>query len=361
MARSEEVTTKLGRLHSLLDDRGLDAVVLRTTANAAWVSGGGRTHVLAAQDVGLADVVVTRDGVRVVTSVNEVDRLMAEELPALDAEVEVLAWDADRRTALPTGPRVGWDAVDIGVEAVDVGAGVRRLRRPLVPAEVERARALGADAAAALTAVAVVVEPDSPEYAVAGAVAGELLARSIDPVVVLVAGAERLPRHRHPLPTDAAFGPLGMVVVCGRRHGLIVSLTRMVSFGEPAAGTRDAFRRLLEVDVAFNAATRPGATVGDAFSAGISTYAANGFAADEWKRHHQGGSAGYQPRDELGAEGSTTPIGADEIFAWNPSGPGVKSEDTVLTTDGLPEILTSDGEWPVTTVGGLPRPLVLQR
>ncbi len=361
MARTDEVRTKLASVRALLESAGLDAIVLRTTANAAWLSAGGRTHVLAAQDVGLADLVVTPDAVRIVTTVNEVDRLLEEALGDLDAEVDVLPWHGNRRAVLPTGPRVGWDAVEPDLDAVDVGADVRRLRRRLLAPEVQRARALGADAAAAVTSVAVLLEPEWREYAVAGAVAGELLARAVDPVVLLVAGADRLPVHRHPLPTDAVFGDLGMVVVCGRRDGLIVSLTRMVSFGGLDDASAAAFRRLLEVDVAFNSATRPEATVGAAFTAGTSAYAAHGFAADEWVRHHQGGPAGYQPRDEVATAASRTVIGGDELFAWNPSVPGLKSEDTVLTSDAGVEIITSDGEWPVTTVAGLPRPLVLER
>ena len=358
---AEEIATKLARLRSWMGDTGLDAAVLRTTANAAWVSGGGRTHVLAMQDLGLADIVVTPDAVRVVTTVNEVDRLMTEELAGLDAEVDVVGWDADRRELLPTGPRVGWDALDAGVGAVDISDAVRRMRRPLVPAEVERVRSLGADTATAVTRVASLVQPDWSEHGIAAAVAGELVALGVDPVVLLVAGRPRLASHRHPLPTETLVGDRLMIVVCARRGGLIASLTRMVSFGPLDARSGEAYARLLDVDVAFNAATRPGTTVGDVFTAGISAYGEHGFAADEWRRHHQGGPAGYQPRDEIGTSASRTPVVAGDLFAWNPSVPGLKAEDTVLTTQGIPQIVTVDPDWPTREVGGLRRPVVLER
>ncbi len=357
----DEIATKLARLRSWLAEADLDAAVLRTTANAAWVSGGGRTHVLAMQELGLADIIVTADAVRVVTTVNEVDRLMTEELAGLDAAVDVVGWDADRRELLPAGPRVGWDAVDGGVDAADIADAVRRMRRPLVPAEVERVRSLGAETAAAVTRVASLVEPDWSEHGVAAAVAGELVALGVDPVALLVAGRPRLARHRHPLATDTLVGDRLMVVVCARRAGLIASLTRMVSFGPLDAETAEAYARVLEVDVAFNTATRPGTTVGEVFAAGIAAYGEHGFAADEWRRHHQGGAAGYQPRDEIGTSTSTTPVVAGDLFAWNPSVPGLKSEDTILTTQGLPEIATVDPDWQTRDVGGLVRPLVLER
>ncbi|MDP9395353.1 MAG: M24 family metallopeptidase [Actinomycetota bacterium] len=360
MPATEESQDKLTRVRAVLDRRNLDAIVLRSTANAAWVSGGGRTHILAAQDVGAADIVVTRDGVRVVTAVNEADRLMTEELASLDAEVEVLDWAADRRTALPSGPRAGWDVADADMDVADVGAEVRRLRRTLVPVELDRLRRLGADAAAAMTAAARALTPRMAEYDAAAAMAREVLARGIDPLVMLVAGGDRLPVHRHPLPTTQPVGERVMLVMCARRAGLVASLTRMVTFGALAPQDADAYARLLEVDVAFNAATRPGTTVGEVFAAGTAAYAANGFAEDEWRRHHQGGPAGYDARDEIATAGSSTPVGPEELFAWNPSVPGLKSEDSVVTASSGPEVVTSDGEWPTRVVGTLRRPLVLE-
>jgi len=50
----------------------------------------------------------------------------------------------------------------------------------------------------------------------------------------------------------------------------------------------------------------------------------------------------------------------DQAFTWNPTGPGVKIEDTVQLTDSGLRILTVDPRWPVTTVNGLARPVTLQ-
>ena len=106
-------------------------------------------------------------------------------------------------------------------------AGLVAARAALVPAEVERFRALGRETAAATGAALRAAAGGESEFALAGRAARELLDRGIDPVVLLVAGEERLPLHRHPLPTAAPLGARAMLVVCGRRHGLICSVTRM--------------------------------------------------------------------------------------------------------------------------------------
>ncbi|MDY7220989.1 hypothetical protein [Halalkalibacterium halodurans] len=43
-------------------------------------------------------------------------------------------------------------------------------------------------------------------------------------------------------------------------------------------------------------------------------------------------------------------IQANEVYAWNPSITGTKSEDTILVTESGPEILTLGKEYPLMTV-----------
>lgn len=87
-------------------------------------------------------------------------------------------------------------------------------------------------------------------------------------------------------------------------------------------------------------------------------YATLGFSADEWHNHHQGGAAGYAARTCKAAPGEPFPVLDDgwarevssltgarvefgQAFAWNPTAPGVKSEDTfLLHPDGSREIIT---------------------
>lgn len=347
------------RLVQVLDDERLDALVLRRPPSVAWAADGARTHIDVTAEAGIAWLVVTRDEVRVVTSTVEAERLAAEELTDGDLRWTALDWDADLATAVPTGDRVGTDGVLAGCR--DVSAALEAARRILLPAEQERYRALGRDAAEALTATVLACGPTDDEQHWAARAAAELVARGADPLVVLVAGEERVRRYRHPLPTTAAAGRLTMVVACARRQGLFANLTRFVSAGPLPADLADAQERLLAVEAAFLDGTRPGVQVGQAFSGGTAAYAAQGFGAAEWRRHHQGGPTGFLSRDHLATTACTEPVEDGQAFAWNPSIPGLKVEDTVLSTAGGPEVITVDPAWPTVEVAGRHRPLVLVR
>src|SRR5258705_456881 len=52
---------------------------------------------------------------------------------------------------------------------------------------------------------------------------------------------------------------------------------------------------------------------------------------------------------------------ASQAFAWNPSAPGVKVEDTVVVgRDGV-EVLSRDPAWPTVEAAGRIRPAILER
>jgi len=346
------------RLVRFLDDNALDALVLRRPSSVAWAT-GGRTHIDVTAETGVAWLVATRDGTRAVTSRIEVDRLAAEELTDPDLDWTVLDWQDDPAGAVPTGDRVGADGSLAG--ARDVSVELEAARRSLSAEEVDLYRALGRDAAQALTATAHALGPGDSEWRWAARASAELTRRGADPLVLLVAGAERIPRYRHPLPTAATVGDLVMVVVCARRHGLFANLTRFVAHRPLTAEQADTQQRLLQVETAFLDATRPGRSVGAAFTAGVEAYGGHGFDPEEWRKHHQGGPTGYLSRDHLATPACTELVEDRQAFAWNPSVPGLKVEDTLLATPAGPQVLTADPEWPVQEVAGRPRPLVLER
>ena len=147
------------------------------------------------------------------------------------------------------------------------------LRRRLTDRQRRLLREVCGDAAAAATAAAAALTPATTEYQAAGLLARELLDRELDPIVLLVGGAPHLEAHRHPLPTGDPLGVRGMLVACGRRHGLVASVTRIVSFEPLRSDERDAYERLLHVEQAFLDASRVGARLGDVVAAGTAAYA----------------------------------------------------------------------------------------
>ncbi|HET9646924.1 MAG TPA: M24 family metallopeptidase [Microlunatus sp.] len=337
---------KRGRLIALLDRVGADRLILRSSTTLSWYLDGARTHVsLAAPPI--AVVVAGRDGDRLLTTDNESDRLSREELPA-DIAVEAVPWY--RPLPVPqTGRTISED---------DVAEDLRRLRVPLLPQETARYRTLSKETARLLTCVLRTARPERTERQLAAEVTAGIVDLGAEPLVVLVGGASRQ-LVRHPLPTEATLGRRALVVVCARRHGLIVNLSRTVVFGAPTDEEADAHRRILAVEAAFLDACVPGLTIADVFADGCAAYAGNGFDAEEWTRHHQGGAAGYAGRDPRASAEAGDPVVLGQAFAWNPTGQGAKVEDTVLlTSDGL-QVLTVDPAWPTLTVAGRARPDVL--
>lgn len=341
--RGEDRRRKQERIAAIRRDR-LDGAALLLTSHEAvsWYLDGIRTHVSLAGAPVLA-VRIDDDGDVLHVAANEAERLIAEELyPADAARVVRVPWQVSPASAAEA---LGGVAVE-----ADVAPDLRAARAALLPGESARYRALGRDVAEVLTDVAALLTPESTEQQAAALLAARLVARGIDPLVLLVAGESRLP-HRHPLPTAAQLGARAMMVVCGRRRGLIANATRWVG----RAGADD--ERIIDVEAAFFSATTAGRTLNEVFAAGSAAYARAGFAAEEWTRHHQGGAAGYAGRDPRATGGEPDVVQDGQAFAWNPSAPGAKIEDTVLISSGAVEVLTLDPRWPAASFDGVPRPL----
>ena len=201
------------------------------------------------------------------------------------------------------------------------------------------------------------------EYEVAGQTAAPTHRIGAMPIVVLVSSDERMDVIRHPLPTAKRIKRRALVVVCARRHGLIANLTRIVHFGAIPAEYERRMRAVAQIETAAIAATRPGAHISDVFGRIKEAYGEAGFA-DEWRNHHQGGACSYGGRDYLATAHSDEIVRAPQAFAWNPSVPGAKSEDTVLISDAGADIITPSPGWPTArfTADGLTldRPMMLE-
>lgn len=335
-----------------------DTLILTKQSSISWLL-GARSHVPNTLDSTCFDVVVEATGaLRVVVNRIEAPRLRATELAGLPADFHVVEWWDDRKDRLPIGDRVATDAPSPGRR--DLGEVVAQLRRQLLPAQVDALQQVCRDAASASTRAAMMLRPSMTEYGAAAVLAQELLADGMDPVVLLVAAGARAARDRHPLPTTGVIGERVMLVCCARRHGLVASVTRHVSFVPVRAADRDRYTRLLSVEAAFLEATRPGQRLGDAFSAGIASYAEFGFNPSEWHAHHQGGLSGWEPREFPANPHSPHVVGRDNVVAWNPSADGWKVEDTCLVGTHGPQPLVEDEDWPTVMVGDRRRPDILE-
>lgn len=361
----DEQAEKLGRLERLRAAHGLDGILLARTENIAWAAGGARAHIVLAQETGVGALLYDGAGLRLITNTIEAGRLLDEEFSGSDWRPIVQPWHADW---LADGVReAGLGAIGADVSypgATDLGGAIADARTPLLPAECDRYRAIARETGQALEGAAREVRRGESEFEIAARIASQLTACGLDPIVVLVAVDDRINSVRHPLPTEKVLGERAMLVCCGRKHGLVASATRIIHFGAVPASLRERHAACARVDAAFLAATRPGATAGQILAAAAEAYAAEGYSG-EWQHHHQGGAAGYAPRDWLATPNGAQSVHLSQAFAWNPSIAGTKVEDTVLLTEAGIEILTATGEWPTIEVraGSITyaRPEILER
>lgn len=345
-----EVEAKERRVRELLERRGLDALLLRRSSSFAWATAGAASYINTATDLGEASVLYTPDARYVLTTNIEAPRLEREEgLEAQGWRFATHPWhEPDDAVARLAGDlRLGADAPYPGAE--DVSEEIARLRASLLPEERERFRHLGRLCGEAMGEAIRAVRPGQTEHEIAALLAAAAASRAAWPVVDLVATDERISAYRHPLPTEKRLERYAMLVLCGRRWGLVCSVTRLVHFGPLHPELRRKQEAVARIDAAYLAATRPGATLGEVWERAAREYAAVGYA-DEWRLHHQGGAAGYEGREELGLPGSTWTVEEGQAYAWNPSITGVKSEDTALVGPERADPITVVPDWPTLQV-----------
>ena len=345
-----EFEQKQERIRGLLAEHDLDALLLRRVSSFAWATCGAASYVNTATTDGEAALLLTPSRRYLLTNNIEATRMEGEEKLAEQGwEFRVGPWHETQRVIdeLTGGLRLGVEGPYPG--ATDLSAQMARLRASLLPEEVERFRTLGRLCAEAMDGAIQAVEPGLTEYQISGLLAYEADSRGAQAIVNLIATDERIFSFRHPLPTDKQLERYAMLVLCGRRWGLVCSITRLVHFGMIPEELHRKIGAVAQVDATFIVATRPGRTLGEVFEDAQAAYAQTGFA-DEWRLHHQGGPAGYEPREYVATPGSTDVVSVGQVYAWNPSITGAKSEDTILVGEKGNEVLTEVEDWPMLSV-----------
>jgi Xaa-Pro aminopeptidase len=362
---TNEFETKQERIRALLEKYKLDGLLLRRSNNFAWATCGASASINIAESNGEVSLLITRTGRHLVTNNIEAARLVQEEKLDADWEFHTAPWyEVQQKTidSLVRGLKLGGDGCWAG--ELDLSAELIHLRANLTPEEGNRFRELGRLCAEAMEAAILAVRPGHSEYEIAALLTTESERRGVQAIVNLVATDERVFAFRHPLPTAKRLDRYAMLVLCGRKSGLVCSITRLVHFGRIPDELRRKAEAVGSVGATFITATKPGATLGAIFLEAMQTYTTEGFPR-EWQLHHQGGLAGYLPREIIASPDSNVPVQAGQVFAWNPSITGVKSEDTILIKEHGNEDLTAIQAWPMLEVHlngqTFLRPAILER
>jgi Xaa-Pro dipeptidase len=336
-----ELQVKHERLAEFLDRQKLGAVLLSRHENIAWITGGQvEARVALGAETAVTSLLIMRDGRRYyVAPNNEAPRLADEEFAGLDYEPAIYPWYEGPEKLIVEAignSRLGSDTPAGNATQVNL----TDLRAPLLPGEILRLRTLSREVAEVTASALESLRPGITEHEMAAQTASALLARGISPTVLLMAVDDRIRKYKHAVAREGRLERYGMLNLCARRWGLVVSITRFVHFGPVPADLAASFKAVAQINAELLHATRSGATSAELFAVARRAYASAG-ASGDIELHHQGGPCGYKERDWV-----ITPMGRERVatpqaFAYNPSLRGAKVEDTVLIGGESPvEVLT---------------------
>lgn len=342
-----EFKIKMDLARGLLEDQELDALLLRKASSFAWATCGAASYINTASSYGEASLIITKDDQYIITNNIEAPRLVEEErLAELGWQTLVEPWYKRGKAInqLVKGLRLGSD--NGFPRSKDLSKEIAHMRSNLLPVEVERFQSLGRLTAIAMEKAIYSIRPGMTELEIAGQLAGEAERCGAQPIVILIATDERANRYRHPLPTRNVMECYAMLGLCARAWGLVCSITRSIHFGSLSKELRHKMEAVAQVDAAFIHGTTVGKQVKDVFEIGQQAYALVGYP-EQWRFHHQGGVAGYEPREFIVKPDSQEIVNSGQVFAWNPSITGTKSEDTILIEETDNHVLTEIPNWPM--------------
>jgi Xaa-Pro dipeptidase len=347
-ADRQEFAVKLKRLRAFLKKEGYQAALMGTAANFSWLSCGGKNKVLLNTDYGVSVLLVTADRLACVANTMDARRLAEQELAGLGFEMVSLKWYAEPVAAHAQKlAGKGKLLADLPLPGADFNfQKFYAVHYPLTGPEILRYRAVGRDAEDVLRRVADQTQPGMSGLDVETLLLTEFAARKMNVTCLIVGSDEEIWNYRHPLPSPKKIEKQLMLVLAVERHGLNVPITRMVWFGgEPAAEAARRFQAVSNIAARTIAACRPGVRFADILARQKGWYAAEGFA-EETENHFMGGITGYIPNDSSLCLDDSAVIQELQAFNWFITITGANTEDTMISTDSGPELLTCTGRWP---------------
>ncbi len=353
-----EIAVKMERVKNFLKENNLAGILLTQVRNFYWMTAGtANNQIVLNKDVGAASLLIMNDGKKyLVCSESEAGLLMDEALRDLGYELKEFPWyEANPvkdirgqiiREIAGTG-RVGSDISYPGTELV--ADKFAKLRYQLTDTEIKRYKWLGEQTTEAVSDVCRKLMPGMSEYEIEAMTSASLRSRGIMPTVLLIAVNNRIYKYRHALPVGDTLKDYAMVNVVAEKWGMPIAVTRFVHFGNLPEDLEKNIKKIAVVNAHYEAATIPGTTIGKIFEGCQQWYTGAGFK-DEWKNHHQGGAIGYNDREYILYPGNNETVLDHQAFAWNPTVPGAKVEETLIAYKDSAEVITRSENWPMINV-----------
>jgi Xaa-Pro aminopeptidase len=347
-----EIEQKEKMLREYMRAQGYDGILMFRRDTFSWITGGRINHIIRSTEFGMMALLITAEDKFCVANQVEKHRMMEEEdLAGLGYTLlEINWWEEDYLDCI----RRRFGAIKIGSDkelpgVADVYDDLKRIRYSLMLEEIERYRELCTVCTNAVEDTCREIKQGDTEHEVLANMIGKVMKQGIEGSVALVASDERIFKYRHPIDTEKKIDRYAMVVLCGRKYGLIANLTRFIHFGPLPEEISRKFELVRKIDTEIITNTIVGRKIKDVFQVAVREYEEAGYK-DEWTLLHQGGPTGYATRDFLATPDNDELIYNNQAFTWNPSITGTKSEDTILVSHQGFEVLTDSKNWPMVDV-----------
>ncbi|MEU8248982.1 aminopeptidase P family protein [Nonomuraea sp. NPDC048916] len=326
------------RLAALLPAHDVEALLVTSAVNVRYLTGLSSSN---------AAVLVRVDGSALLATDNRyIDKTGALDVPAVEAS------DVAGRLA---APGVGIEAASMSVATFNrLGEGlvpleplVERLRAVKDEDELELLRTACAISDQAFADVCGAIRPGATERDVARLLEARMIELGADRPAfdtIVAAGENGAIPHHAPTGRQLRAGDLVTVDFGANYHGYHADMTRTVSIGEPAAWQREVYDLVAEAQRCGREALAPGAEAGQVDAAARSVIQAAGHG--DHFRHGLGHGVGLAIHEEPFLGPSRTGRLEDRVpitvepGIYLPGRGGVRIEDTLVTREGGPELLT---------------------
>lgn len=340
MNKNDNFIYKLKEIRKILTERNFDGVEIKSQANFSFLT-RGRGFIGLASAASCGSLLITLNKVYLITENIEVMRLYEEQLDE-NPLIELLPfpWNEGqkRQEAIDRVARNLKIASESDIEKELFG-----IRTLISQYDYKDYKDLCQDSTIILEDICKNIKKGITEYQLAGEISKELWTKNIEPITILIGFDERALKRRHPVMIGNVLKNYALVGICGRRNGLIVSISRDVLI-DGDREMEEKHRKCAMVNAAFLNSLKIGSTLEEVFEAGVNQYEKEGYPL-EYLKHHQGGLTGFIPRELRANKGCVHKVRENEAYAFNPTIQGSKCEDTVFVTQNGIENLTYTGNY----------------
>ena len=342
-SRKKEIESKLKRLREIMVEKSYDAFYISKAQNFSWITAGGCSIVSRWVEGGVCGILVTHSGQYYICKNIEAQRMVDEELlDKLGFEEKVSFWYEDKNLSI-IRDIIGADGVlatDLPISgAIEANGIILQLQRVLSESELGRYFRMGEIFSEVIESYMLTINPGDTEIKIAGGLSAKLMENGLEPVLFLVAADDRLYKYRHAIPTENRVDKFLMISCNPRYKGMVTKISRMMYFGDLPDELREQYLVNLDIENRMAEATKPGVDDIEVYHLAQKLYADYGYP-DEWKLHHQGGPQSYTNGFYVINEDRHEVIQLNQIYGYNPSITGTKTEDAFLVTEDYPQFVT---------------------